>query len=436
MAIATVIIIFLFNLHSVKSQEVALTAIDDADIVDLQVISERVARLEARWENDYEGYFNRNFANQSRSAGRIAKHLKEIRERAQVNPAVIWAMPQKDFLQLMLITPERQFVIKQIRGANRLRLDSRIKELQLGIEDRQSLAYLPPARIIYSWLFEPLEPYLQAEQIDTLLLCTGPKLRSLPFAVLHDGEQFMVEKYNLARIPAFGLTDTSYAPKPDKQVLAMGTSEFDDFPSLPGVTVELETIVPKLWTGSRITEEDFTIANLQQARQQQNFDIVHIASHSVFRTGKPEKSFIQFSDRKLTLAQLAELDFDLPQVDLLVLSACETALGDESAEYGFAGLAMQAGVKSALASLWLIDDVGTVLLMSDFYQQLQYTPIKSAALRQAQLNLLHQQVTVDDQQIKGLKVKVDLSNISPVLQEQDFSHPYYWGGFTLIGNPW
>ena len=246
----------------------------------------------------------------------------------------------------------------------------------------------------------------------------------------------MVEKYNLARIPAFNLTDTSYQAKPDRQVLAMGASKFDKLPSLPGVEVELNTIVPKLWSGRKIVNQQFTVDNLQNAHQTEGFEIIHIASHSVFSPGSPESSFIQFSDRQLTLAQIANLELELPPVDLLVLSSCETALGDEDAEYGFAGLAMQAGVKSALASLWLIDDVGTVLLMSDFYQQLKSTPIKSAALRQAQVNLLKQKVFVKKAQIRGLDVEVNLPEITSAEQAQDFTHPFYWAGFTVIGNPW
>jgi CHAT domain-containing protein len=264
----------------------------------------------------------------------------------------------------------------------------------------------------------------------------GPKLRSLPFAALHDGDKFIIEKYNLALIPAFTLTDTSYQAQPDRQVLAMGTSKFDNLPSLPGVAIELETIVPKLWPGRKITDLDFTVANLQDVHQREGFEIIHIASHSEFTSGSPDKSYIQFSDRRLSLAQINELNLELPPVDLLVLSACQTALGDEDAEFGFAGLAMQAGVKSALASLWSIDDTGTVVLMSDFYQQLKSTPSKSAALRQAQVNLLQRKIFVKESQIQGLDVKVDLAQLNLGDQNQDFTHPYYWAGFTIIGNPW
>ena len=406
------------------------------ELVDLEKFSDMVNKLEEKWEVDYERYFSRNFSKRSRSAKQIAEHLREIHEQIDIKPAVIWAVPKDDFLQLILITPDNQFVRKKVRGADRRSVTRRISELEAGISDRHSLKYLPPARLIYRWLFKPLEPYLEAEKIDTLLLCTGPQLRSLPFASLHDGEKFVIEKYNLARIPAFSLTDTSYKPKPDKKVLAMGASEFKDLPPLPGVEVELETIVPKLWSGRKIINQDFTVENLKNAHKQGGFDIIHIASHSKFSSGAPEHSFIQFGDRKLRLDQIAKLELELPPVDLLVLSACETALGNEDAEFGFAGLAMQAGVKSALASLWTINDAGTVVLMSQFYQKLKSTPVKSAALRAAQISMLKQKVFVEGTKIRGSEIKIDLPASTSEDESQNFAHPFYWAGFTIIGNPW
>lgn len=416
-----------------SSQVIAAAA---PELVDLEQFSDLVAKLESKWENTYEQYFDRDFAHQSRLGNQIAERLQEVQEQTNISPAVIWAMPTDNFLELILVTPKQQLVIKKIPGANLERLTKRINQLEVAMSDRTSLEYYPPARLIYDWIFKPLDSYLEAENIDTLLLCTGPKLRSLPFAALHDGDKFVIEKYNLALIPAFSLTDTSYQAQPDRQVLAMGTSTFANLPSLPGVAIELETIVPKLWPGRKITDQDFTVANLQDVHQREGFEIIHIASHSEFTSGSPEDSFIQFSDRRLSLAQIEELNLELPPVDLLVLSACQTALGDEDAEYGFAGLAMQAGVKSALASLWAIDDIGTVVLMSDFYQQLKSTPSKSAALRQAQMNLLQRKIFVEKDQIQGLDVAVDLAQIISAKQNQDFTHPYYWAGFTLIGNPW
>ena len=433
------IAIILTGFHPLNAQSIIASQSNKqtpAELVDLEQFSTIIAKLETKWERDYENYFSRNFSHSSKSAKKIAQRLTEVKEKANINPAVIWAIPKQDYLQLMLITPKNQFIVKKIYGANQERLSKRIEELEIGISDRNSLKYYPPARLIYNWLFKPLDPYLTAEKIDTVLLCTGPTLRSLPFAALHDGEKFVIEKYNLARIPAFSLTDTRYQPIADKKVLAMGASEFSDLPSLPGVEIELNTIVPKLWSGAKIFNQDFTVENLVKSHQLGDFDIIHIASHSLFNPGKPENSYIQFGDRKLNLDQLAELKLDLPQVDLLVLSACETALGNKEAEFGFAGLAMQAGVKSALASLWTISDAGTVVLMSEFYQELKSTPIKAEALRIAQLNMLQKKVYVENAQVRGSEIEVTLPPNTSEMELQNFDHPFYWAGFTIIGNPW
>ena len=434
------IAIMIYQPHPVHTQTVANAPNESDSLVqpaDLEKFSDAIAKLEAKWEGDYENYFSRDFTHSSRrSAQKIAERLTEIKAQTSINPAVIWAVPQDDFLQLMLVTPDNQFVAHKVYGAKRDRLTQRIAELEVGISDRHSLNYLPPARIIYDWLFKPLDPYLTAEQIDTVLLCTGPSLRSLSFAALHDGEKFVVEKYNIARIPAFSLTDTSYNPASRKQVLATGASVFEDLPALPGVEVELNTIVPKIWSGQKMLNNDFTVPNLLKAHKQGDFEIIHIASHSKFKPGTPENSYIQFGDRKLTLDRINQLELDLPKVDLLVLSACETALGNEDAEFGFAGFAMQAGVKSALASLWTISDAGTVVLMSEFYQQLKSEPIKSAALRNAQLSMLQQKVFVEGTKVRGSQVAVNLPANTSSAEIQNFDHPFYWAGFTIIGNPW
>jgi CHAT domain-containing protein len=434
--LVTIALVFLANTDLVEGTQSISSSQENQEIVDLEEFSEMISKVENTWENDYEGHFKRNFLNRNRSATKIAEHLREIHQQAGIQPAVIWAVPLDDFLELMLITPDKQFVVEKIRGANKELLTQRIKELEVAITDYNSLEYLPSARLLYQWIFKPLEPYLEAEKIDTLLLCTGAALRSLPFATLHDGEQFLVEKYNITLIPAFNLTDTDYQFKPEKQVLAMGTSEFEDLPSLPGVTVELETIVPKLWSGRKLIDRDFTVDNLIDTHKQGNFDIIHIASHSQFNSGSPENSYIQFSDRKLSLDRLANLELNLPPVDLLVLSSCETALGDADAELGFAGLAIQGGVKSALASLWGVNDTSTVALMSKFYQQLKSTPIKSLALRKAQISMLKQEVFVEKTEIKGLDIEINLPPTITTDESQNFQHPYYWAGFTMIGNPW
>ena len=437
--------IILTNSHTVNAQNPNSSQpgkVIPTESVDTVKLAETIQKVEAKWEREYEQYFGRNFVNYNRTANEIAQHLKNISQQTNINPAVIWAVPQPKYLQLLLVTPDNRLVREEVRSADRIALDRIVTQFNNAIADRNSTKYLPPAKQLYKWIFAPFESYLAAENIDTILLCTGPKLRSLPFAALHNGEQFVIEKYNLAIIPAFNLSDTNYEAnetgQENKQVLAMGASEFKDHPALPGVAVELEIITPQLWEGRQILNQGFTVENLQTAHQQGNYDIIHIATHSEFRSGSPDNSYIQFSDRPLGLDGFASLNLSNPPVDLLVLSSCETALGDAEAELGFAGLAIQTGAKSVLATLWPINDAGTVALMSEFYQDLKETPIKAEALKQAQLAMLNGKVSLVSGQLRGSDGSISLPPALTDfnLEQPDLAHPFYWAGFTMIGNPW
>ncbi|NES25212.1 MAG: CHAT domain-containing protein, partial [Symploca sp. SIO3E6] len=141
-------------------------------------------------------------------------------------------------------------------------------------------------------------------------------------------------------------------------------------------------------------------------------------------------------DTKLQLDQVRQLGLHNPPVELLVLSACRTALGDAEAELGFAGLAVLAGVKSALGSLWYINDAGTLGFMSYFYQQLGEAPIKAEALRQTQLAMLRGEVRLENGKLVSSDQTIPLSPELQDLGDKDFTHPYYWSAFTLIGSPW
>ncbi|MGL4375208.1 MAG: CHAT domain-containing protein, partial [Microcoleaceae cyanobacterium] len=178
--------------------------------------------------------------------------------------------------------------------------------------------------------------------------------------------------------------------------------------------------------------------NLKQQRQKQPVGILHLATHGIFQAGEPNNSFIQLWNSRLLLNQIRELKLYDPPVELLVLSACRTALGDKDAELGFGGLAVQAGVKTALASLWSVSDEGTLALMTQFYHQLKTAPIKAAALRQAQISMLRGEVRIEGGTLRGLSRgdSVILPENSRALNNTTFVPPYYWAAFTRIGSPW
>jgi CHAT domain-containing protein len=337
----------------------------------------------------------------------------------------------------VLITSRGEAIRRRVVGTRRDRVLQVAGEFRNGVTNIQSRTrYLLPAQQLYRWLVTPIEKDLQAQQIDNLVFIMDSGLRSIPLAALHDGKGFIVENYSVGLMPSLSLTDTRYVSVKNSSVLAMGADQFTDQNPLPAVPVEISAIAGQLWPGKSFLNQGFTLENLQAARAAQPFGIIHLATHAEFQPGKPSNSYIQLWDRKLQLDELPGLMLNNPPVELLVLSACRTARGDEEAELGFAGLAVQAGVKSALGSLWYVSDEGTLGLMTQFYEKLREAPIKSEALRQAQLAMLRGEVRVQ----KGMLVTSGSSFLLPaqlaLLGDIELSHPYYWSAFTMIGNPW
>ncbi|MEO0704455.1 MAG: CHAT domain-containing protein [Cyanobacteria bacterium J06649_5] len=298
--------------------------------------------------------------------------------------------------------------------------------------------YLALAQQLHQWLIAPIEADLEAAQdIDTLVFSMDEGLRTLPVAALHDGQQFLVEKYSLGVVPSLGLVDTQYEPLAQAEVLAMGMSAFDELSPLPAVPWELDEI-QSLWPGSSFLNEGFTRQNLVQQQARSPRQMIHLATHAEFTEGSADESYIQLWDEKLRLSELHRLGWQYPAVELLVLSACSTAIGSPEAEMGFAGLAVASGVRSAMASVWAVNDLGTLALMSEFYRQLKAAPVKAEALRQAQLALLNSDLSGRDGQLTNHHA-TRVFSLPPALassRQTDFSHPYYWSGFTMIGSPW
>jgi CHAT domain-containing protein len=289
---------------------------------------------------------------------------------------------------------------------------------------------------MYQWLVAPLEEDLQARGIQNLIFIMDVGLRSVPLATLHDGQGFLVEKYSVGLMPSISLTDTRYVNIKNSQVLAMGASEFTSQTPLPAVPVELSAITPSLWQGQSFLNETFTLDNLKSQRRQQPFGIIHLATHAIFQPGEPSNSYIQLWDTRLRLDQLRQLGWNDPPVELLVLSACKTGQGNEEVELGFAGLAVQAGVKSVMASLWSVSDEGTMALMTNFYEELKQSPIKAEALRRAQVAMLKGNVKLEDGKLVTPSTVLSLPPELANLGQQNLSHPIFWAAFTMIGNPW
>ncbi len=430
-----------------------------------QPLEKSVQSLDASSGKDFQQYFGLNPSNGT-GLSEARNILESVENTTGSKPAVIYALfvpasitpapassqglqsssaelsllravksQMSDRLELVLITAQGQPIRKSL-NATRAQVIETAKKFRLAVTNaRNATGYLAPAKQMYQWLLAPLEKDLQQLGVNNLVYITDTGLRTIPLAAMRDDKGFIVERYSVGIMPSLALTDTRRSDIRSAQVLAMGASEFPDNRPLPAVPVELANI-RKIWAGKSFLNQEFTLANLKSQRQQTGFRVIHLATHAEFLPGQASNSYIELSEGRLAPLQLRSLEWNKPPVDLLVLSACRTAIGDEQVELGFAGVALQAGVKSVLASLWDVNDEGTLGLMTEFYQQLKDAPIKAEALRKAQLAMINNQVRLERGQLitttGGSAIPVQLTRIG----DRNFSHPYYWSSFAMVGNPW
>ncbi|HAX86128.1 MAG TPA: hypothetical protein DCY91_07610 [Cyanobacteria bacterium UBA11370] len=411
--------------------------------------NQAVAELEESREKEFEKYFGKDLFAQSVSADSIRLTLADIQQQTGDRSAVIYvnlpdntseSNPVSAAVKLVVITPDGEPINITVPGVERVQLLQAIKDFRTNIATsyrRGNTSYLAPAQQLYQWLIAPIEPQLQAKSINTLLFAMDTGLRTLPIAALHDGKQFLVEKYSLGMVPSFGLINPTYKTLENAQALAMGATTFQDHDPLPAVSVEL-SVINQMWDGLVFLNEDFNRFNLVESRQGHRYPIVHLATHAEFNPGSVDNSYIQLWSEKLPLSEVPQLRWKEAAVELLTLSACRTAVDSGDGEMGFAGLTVATGVKSALASLWSVSDEGTFALMTEFYHELQSAKVKSEALRQAQLAMIQGQLKIEAGELQGSEIPGTVS-LPPELAKMtntNLSHPYYWSGFTMIGSPW
>lgn len=322
--------------------------------------------------------------------------------------AVVYFILLENRIEMIITAPSglKQFTIP----INIELLNSEINAFRNKLENAED-NYLQNAQKLYKWLMRPLEKTLADERIETIIFIPDGKLRTIPMGAMHDGQRFLISKYTVVTTPGITLMDPHPISRENSKLLLCGLSEaVQGFPALPDVTSELQNI-HKLFNSSIYKDKAFTITNLEKAMKSDPYNIIHIASHGHFDSD-PQKTFLLTYNNKLSMDQLESLvaqdQFHDPAVELITLSACQTAVGDDRAALGLAGIAIKAGARSALASLWSINDEATSMLMSEFYLQLKKTSnSKAKALQLAQQKML---------------------------SDERFNNPAYWAPFILIGN--
>ena len=323
---------------------------------------------------------------------------------SQTNTAVIYTiiLPAKTYLILQL--PDNQLQVYSV-DINQPQLEKLLLEWRFALENIASYRYLALSGQLYELLIGDLENELNRAKPETVVFIKDGLLRNVPMAALSDGKQFLLEKYPLA--VSLGLNFvSSVQPSQNWQPLIFGLGvAIPPFNALPHIERETEEI-QTLLGGKRFLNQDFTWKNLQEQVINENYPVVHLATHGRFG-GNAENTFLQAFEQQISLAELENLLSNSNEtIELLTLSACQTAAGNNRSTLGLAGVALRSGVRSTLGTLWFVDDAATVDLMRDFYQYLKEGMTKAEALRQAQLN----QIAAPG------------------------SHASIWSSFVLIGN--
>ncbi|MCG8316071.1 MAG: CHAT domain-containing protein [Pseudomonadales bacterium] len=264
---------------------------------------------------------------------------------------------------------------------------------------------------LYDQLIRPVAAQLQQSRVENLVIVPDNVLRTIPFAALHNGQSYLVNEYALAIAPGLTLTDVANSGESTEQIFAGGLSEgVQGFPRLNFVKPEVESI-SALDTGKKLLDSQFVKSNVISELSQTNYKWVTFSTHAQINQNFNESYLLTYDD-KLSFNELENVfqsaKLRNKNVELLVLSACETAVGDQRAALGLAGLAVKAGVKSAMASLWKVNDKYTSELIPQFLTNLKNTELtKAQALQTAQLDLIN---------------------------KHNITHPYYWAAFVVVGN--
>ncbi len=334
-----------------------------------------------------------------------------------VKTAVLYPLILEDRLEILLITPEGT-VKSASTAVSQSALEKSVNDLQKSLKSKAFDAK-PPAQQLYDWLIRPLENVLRAHQIENIIYLPDGVLRYVPLAAFHDGQQWLVQSYQSHNITAAALDDLTASNESGLSVMAgaftnpevshpvtVGADSFT-FSGLSAAKKEVENLSAVMPGTVALLDAEFTPEETLAAVGDRN--ILHLATHAKFVPGQPEDSFILFGDGEaVNMRSLRE--WQLPNVELVVLSACQTANSIEGEGKEILGLGFQirkTGAKAAIASLWAVDDNATAALMTQFYQALSIGKTKAQALHDAQIKLI---------------------------ESDGFSDPYDWGAFILIGN--
>ncbi|MEH1853946.1 MAG: CHAT domain-containing protein [Nostoc sp.] len=339
--------------------------------------------------------------------------LDELVDQNNSKAAILYPIILRDELQVIVKIP-KQSLQSHSTKISQAEVEKLLVELRRNLVNPTATKIVQTqSQEVYNWLLKPIESQLQKSGVDTLVFVLDGPLRNLPMAALYDGQQYLVEKYAIALSVGLQLLDPKPLVKQQLRALTAGLTQpppgFTKFAPLLAIKSEFDGITKAGVATTSLMDRNFKKKNLESEISAASFNIVHLATHGQF-SSRLEDTFILDFDGQINVKDFDTLFRSQGKtiVELLVLSACQTAAGDSRAALGLAGAAVRAGARSTIASLWQIDDESTAMFVSAFYRELKSGKItKAEAVHRAQLQLL---------------------------KHPNYHAPSFWSAYVLIGN--
>ena len=385
----------------------------------------------------------------------VGLHPSTVFNRSQYNPAILilsftdvksasamQGVAGASFLDITLITRQGEPVGRRVEVSTQ-QFQLQLRSLYAQIARQESLRVddpLSPSRQLYQTFIAPVAPELSRQSVSTLLITAERGLQAVPFAALHDGQEFFGERFAFSITPSLQLTSLSPPRRERGDQLAAGASTFQGLAPLPLVPQELESLGGHQKV-DRFLNQSFTPSVLLNQAADPQYERVHVATHAEFLPGGPSKSMLYSGTQPVPMDEFLRIRQrrqDKP-LELFSLSACRTALGDADSELGFAGLALQAGARSAIGTLWYVDDVATSAFFIQFYRYLNTGYPKAEALKATRIAMASGQIRLQGDQILGPDQRVLLKNLTVSQQRRvsaGMQNPFFWSGIELLGTPW
>ncbi|WP_226889152.1 CHAT domain-containing protein [Nostoc sp. MG11] len=395
------------SVEPVYRQSVELLLQSQGTQPDIKILEKARQRIEALQLAELDNFF-REACLQGQKVP-----LDQVVDQDNPNAAILYPIILPSELQVIVKIPKQPLRHYNTK-IRQVEVEKILAELRKSlVNPTATKAIENQSQQVYNWLLQPIESELQASGVNTLVFVLDGALRNLPMAALYDGKQYLVEKYAIALSVGLQLLDPKPLVQRQLKALTAGLTQppanYPNYAPLPAIKSEFNSITEAGISTTSLLDGQFTSKKLESEINSVSFNVVHLATHGQF-SSLAENTYILAADGPIKVKYFDSFlrSQDKTRVELLVLSACQTAAGDNRAALGLAGASVRAGARSTLASLWQIDDESTALFVSAFYRELKGGKItKAEAVHRAQLQLL---------------------------KHANYQAPSFWAAYVLIGN--